>query len=75
MMLKEGLSSPSATFAQNIEMAYQSRKKYKSRREKNQTAKKNAKIILLFLGLGTLVYLILYRVSVWDYIRIQFFYN
>lgn len=56
-------------------MTYQSRKKYKSRREKNQVAKKNAKIILLFLSLGALVWLILYRVSVWDWIRIQFFYN
>jgi hypothetical protein len=69
------LSFPSATFAQKIDMAYQSRKKYKSRREKNQTAKKNAKIILFFLSLGTLVWLILYRVSLWDWVRIKFFYN
>lgn len=54
-------------------MSYQSRKKYKSRREKNETTRKNTLRILFFLGLGFLIWLIINRVWVWDWLRWQFY--
>mgnify|MGYP000211943362 CR=1 FL=1 len=67
------LSKACTTFVKKREMSYQSRKKYKSRREKNETTRTNAKRILTFIGIGILLWVILNRVRVWDWIRLQFY--
>lgn len=53
-------------------MAY-SKKKYKSRRERYETTKRNTKVTLVFAGLALLVLLFKNRVAIYDWIRFQFY--
>jgi hypothetical protein len=55
-------------------MGYQSRKRnYKSRRERYERDKRNAKVILVFAAIGLLVWLIMTRHEWWGYVK-TFFY-
>lgn len=49
-------------------MSYSGRTRYKTRREKNEQAKKRARAILLFAFIGLLVLAFKNRVAIRDYI-------
>lgn len=54
-------------------MSYSSRKRYKSRREKNKIANRNFKLVVLGFFLITLLILFRYRVSIMDYLGTYFY--
>lgn len=55
-------------------MGYQSRKRnYRSRRERNEIAGKNARKVLIFLGIAIIVLVIKNRVAIWDWFRLLFY--
>ena len=54
-------------------MVYQSRRrKYTSAREKLNTSRRIAKIIMAFSGIALFAYVFFNRVELWDYWRIYF---
>lgn len=48
-------------------MSYSGRTRYKTRREKNELAKKRARAVLLFVGIGLLALAFKNRVLIRDY--------
>lgn len=55
-------------------MGYQSRRRnYKSRRERNAIAKKNAQKVLIFIAIAIIVLIIKNRVAIWDWFRLLFY--
>ncbi|MCB0641446.1 MAG: hypothetical protein KDC44_07385 [Phaeodactylibacter sp.] len=55
-------------------MAYKSRKRnIRSRREKLASAQRNTRLIILFTFLGFLVWVIMHRVSLWNWLKTYFY--
>ena len=50
-----------------------SRHRYRSRRDKNKRAAKNARMIIICLAICIVVYLIMNRVWIYDYIVTSFY--
>lgn len=54
-------------------MTYQSRRNYKTRREKNAQTRRVTLRILLFVGILLLLFVYINRVSLWDWMRTYFY--
>jgi hypothetical protein len=55
-------------------MAYQSRKRnYRSPREKNAIARRNAKVALLFITIAALVWIFKNRYEYWGWLKTYFY--
>lgn len=50
-------------------MSYSSRVRYKTRREKNKIAARNFRVFILFIILAAVIYGLMNRVEIYDYIR------
>ena len=54
-------------------MAYKSRRRIRSRREKLATAQRNTRLIFLFALIGLIVWVIMNRVSLWNWFKTYFY--
>jgi len=54
-------------------MSYSGRRKYKSRREKNKAAAKRAKGVLIAIVAAVILYVLINRVSIYDYLATYFY--